>query len=276
MDPGARRVHLLEHLLDGDAFLGAVAELTLAALLQDGADARERVEETIAAEGWRSGDGPLPRYAVAGAMGEVRRLLLAIGVAEGELSSLRECRLTELGRAAALASLRAHALRSQPSLPAAPTPPPPPAARVERAGAVLPPVPGGAPPHLDPADEDERAELIRLAHPEFASAIAAGQDVVIVDDEAVDPRLHLIMHEVVAARLLHEDSPEDWIAFDALLAQGIDPHEAQHAVGRRLVEEIFAELGPPRAPAPPPRGRGDRRARDRRKAQRDARRRNRR
>ena len=50
-------------------------------------------------------------------MGEVRRLLLAIGVAEGERLSLRECRLTELGRAAALASLRAHALRSQPSLP---------------------------------------------------------------------------------------------------------------------------------------------------------------
>ena len=274
MDPGARRVRLLEHLLDGDAFLGAVAELTLAALLQEGADARERVEEAIAAEGWRSGDEPLPRYAVAGAMGEVRRLLLGIGVAEGELLSLRECRLTELGRAAALASLRAHALRSQPSLPAAPTPPS--AARVERAGAVLPPVPGGASPHLDPADEDERAELIRLAHPELASAIDAGQDVVIVDDEAVNPRLHLIMHEVVAARLLHEDSPEDWVAFDALLAQGIDPHEAQHAVGRRLVEEMFAELVPPHAPAPPPRGRGDRRARDRRKAQRAARRRNRR
>jgi hypothetical protein len=274
MDAGARRLHLLEHVLDGDAFLGAVAELTLAAILQDGVDARERVEDAIAAEGWRSGDEPLPRYAVAGAMGEVRRLLLAIGVAEGELLSLRECRLTELGRAAALASLRAHALRSQPSLPAAPIPPSAP--RVERAGAVLPPVPGGASPHLGPADEDERAELIRLAHPELASAIDAGQDVVIVDDEAVNPRLHLIMHEVVAARLLHEDSPEDWVAFDALLAQGIDPHEAQHAVGRRLVEEMFAELVPPHAPAPPPRGRGDRRARDRRKAQRAARRRNRR
>jgi hypothetical protein len=137
-------------------------------------------------------------------------------------------------------------------------------------------VPGGASPHLDPADEDERAELIRLAHPQLASAIDAGQDVVIVDDEAVNPRLHLIMHEVVAARLLHEDSPEDWAAFDALLAQGIDPHEAQHAVGRRLVEEMFAELVPPHAPAPPPRGRGDRRARDRRRAQRAARRRNRR
>jgi hypothetical protein len=56
----------------------------------------------------------------------------------------------------------------------------------------------------------------------------------------------------------------------------MDPHEAQHAVGLRLVEEIFAKFGPPRALAPPPRGRGDRRARDRRRSQRAARRRNRR
>ena len=40
-------------------------------------------------------------------------------------------------------------------------------------------MPGGAPPHLDPADEDERAELIRLAHPELAAALDARQDVVI-------------------------------------------------------------------------------------------------
>jgi hypothetical protein len=140
-------------------------------------------------------------------------------------------------------------------------------------------VPGGAPPHLDPTDEDDRAELIRLAHPELAAAIDAGEEVVVMGGEAVNSRLHLLMHQVVADRLLYDDPPEDWLTFDALLERGADPHEAQHAVGRRLVQELTAEFGPPPAPAPsPPRPRaGDhRRARDRRKAQRAARRRNRR
>ena len=47
--PGARRVHLLEHLLDGDAFLGAVAELTLAAL---------RKTAPMPASGWRRRSRP--------------------------------------------------------------------------------------------------------------------------------------------------------------------------------------------------------------------------
>ena len=108
------------------------------------------------------------------------------------------------------------------------------------------------------------------------AAIDAGEEIVVIDGEAVNPRLHLLMHQVVADRLLHDDPPEDWIAFDALLERGVDAHDAQHAVGRRLVEEMVAEFGTPPAPTPRPRARGDRRARDRRKAQRDARRRNRR
>ena len=274
LTPGARRVRLLQSLLDRDSFHAAVAELTLAALAQDASDADARVADAIAAEGWSRGDGPLPSYAVPSTMTDVRRVLLAIGAAEGDALSRRACRLTELGRAAVLCALRAHALRPPPPLPAPPEPAPQPDLRAERAAAVLPPVPGGAPPHLDPADDDDRAELIRLAHPELAGAIDAGHEVV-VDGEAVNPRLHLLMHEVVAHRLLHDDPPEDWLAFDALLDRGVDAHEAQHALGRRLVEEMVGELGPPPPPEPRPRDRG-RRARGRRKAQRAARRRNRR
>ena len=271
LTPAARRLRLLESLLEGDAFLAAVTELTLAALAQDAADAGARVTKAIAAEGWRSADGPLPSYAVPSTMTNVRRILLAIGAAQGDALSRRECKLTELGRSAVFAALRAHALRS---------PPPPellpqPTLRAERAGAVLPPVPGGAPPHLDPAVEDDRAELIRLAHPELAAAIDVGEEVV-VDGESVNPRLLLVMHQVVADRLLHDDPPEDWLAFEALLDRGVEAHEAQHAVGRRLVAEMVTEFGPPPAPAVRPRSRGDRRARGQRKAQRAARRRNRR
>ena len=119
---------MLESLLDGDTFLAAVAELTLAALAKDAPDAGARVAQAIGAEGWSSDGGPLPSYAVPSAMTDVRRVLLAIGAAEGEALSRRECTLTEPGRAAVLRALRAHALRP-------PRPPPPqPALTNERSG----------------------------------------------------------------------------------------------------------------------------------------------
>jgi hypothetical protein len=280
LSPGARRLHLLVRLLDGDTFRAAVAELTLAALAQDVAETGTRVTEAIEAQGWSSEGGPLPSYAVPSTMTDVRYVLLAIGAAEGDALSLRGgCTLSDRGRAIVLCALRAHAVRRQAALSPPPDPERPPHLRPERVAAALPPVPGGAPPHLDPAEQDDRAELIRLAHPELANTIDAGDQVVVIDGEAGNPRMHLLMHEIVAERLLHDDPPDDWLAFEALLERGVDAHEAQHAVGRRLREELAAELGPPREPAPlapPLRVRGDRRARERRKAQRAARRRNRR
>src|SRR4029453_2737255 len=50
LTPGARRVHLLQSLLDGDTFLAAVAELTLAALAQEASDAGARGGGVIATE----------------------------------------------------------------------------------------------------------------------------------------------------------------------------------------------------------------------------------
>ena len=280
LTPGARRVRILESLLDGDSFLAAVAELTLAALAQGASDAPARVAEAIDEEGWRSDGGPLPSHAVPSTMTEVRRVLLAIGAAEGKALSRGECALTGAGRAVVLCALRAQALRPLPPPPAPPEPLPPPDPLVERAGIVLPPVSGGAPPHLDAADADDRAELIRLAHPELAAAIDLGEEVVVSGGEAVNPRLHLLMHQVVAERLLHDDPPEEWLAFEALLEHGVDAHEAQHAIGRRFVEQLMTEFGPPPAQharaALRERARGDRRARERRKAQRASRRRNRR
>lgn len=283
MTPGARRVLLLEDLLEGHTFFSAVAELTLAALAQGAPEADDRVAEAIAAQGWKDESGTLPSYAVPSTMADVRRLLLAIDAAEGGVTDRRACTLTELGRVAVLCALRAHAMR--------PAPPPSFEAdegwpddenelelRADRVGLALPPVPGGAPPHLSPADDDDRAELIRLAHPDLARAIDAGRETCVVEGTEINPRLHLLMHEIVAHRLLYDDPPEDWALFEALLARGVDVHEAQHAVGQHTVTEMFEEFGPPADSAPPPRARpaGDRRARDRRKAQRAARRRNRR
>lgn len=275
LSPAARRVHLLESLLDGDAFVAAVAELTLAALVRGMPDARARVGDAVAAAGWTSAGGPLPDYAVPSTIHSVRRVLIAIGAAEGDGWSREEITLTEPGRAVVLCALNSHALRPVPA-PVAPDPPSPPDLRAERVALALPPVPGGAPAHLDPVDEDDRAELVRLAHPELAAAIDAGEDLVVTEGETINPRLHLLMHAVVADRLLQDDPPEDWLMFEALLDRGVRPHEAQHIVGQRVVEQMFAELGPPPAPTPRARPGPDRHSRDRRKAQRAARRRNRR
>ncbi len=274
LSPGARRLRLLEHLLDGGSFQAAVAELTFAALLQDEPDVRLRVAEVIDEAGWSSDGGPLPAYAVPSTVTDVLHVLLAIGAAEGGALSRDGCRLTEHGRAIVLRALRAQALRSSPPPAAPPAPPAAPTVRLERVRVALPPVPGGAPPHLDPNDEDDLAELIRLAHPDLAAALDAGEDVAVIDGEPVNARLHLLSHQVVAVRLLYDDPPDDWIAFQALLEHGVDPHEAQHAIGQRFVEELLETLGPPPEPHAADRARGDRRTR--RKAQRAARRGNRR
>ena len=84
LTPGARRVRLLQSLLDGDPFPAAVAELTLAALAQDVSDVSARVAEAIAAEGWCGADGTLPDHAVPSTVTDVRRVLLAIGAADGD------------------------------------------------------------------------------------------------------------------------------------------------------------------------------------------------
>lgn len=281
LTPAGRRMRILESLLDGGSFLAAVAEQTLAALTQDLPDPRKRVEEVIVAEGWNAAGGPLPDYAVPSTITQVLRLLIAIGAAEGDAISLRgRCALTGPGRAAALCALRVRAARAQPSPVPPAEPEPQPVLDLQRAAAALPPVPGGAPPHLDPADHDDRAELIRLAHPELAAAIATGRESVVVDGEAVNPRLHLLMHHVVSERLLLDDPPEDWLTFCALVERGTDPHEAQHAIGQRLVTDLIAEFGPrpdrePARPRPRSRSGADQRARGRRKSQRAARRRNR-
>ena len=138
LTPGARRVFLLERLLEGDAFLAAVAELTLAALAQDVADAGDQVAEVIAADGWRDDGGALPRHAVPAAAAEARRLLLAMGAAKGDSFGRNACTLTELGRSAVLCALGAHAVR----------------ARV-----AMPPVSGGALPGHDIASAVDHAEL---------------------------------------------------------------------------------------------------------------------
>ncbi len=61
---------------------------------------------------------------------------------------------------------------------------------------------------LDPNDPDERSVLIRLAHPTLDDAIERGDDELIVDGRVMNPRVHLVIHEVVATQIIDGDPPE--------------------------------------------------------------------
>lgn len=113
----------------------------------------------------------------------------------------------------------------------------------------LAPAPGAEIPQgdldlLDPADEDDRAALIRAQHPRMAAAIERGEDEVEVGGEIVNPRLHLAMHELVANRLWADDPPGVWQTARELTGQGHDPHEVLHLLGADAMREVWQGMRP--------------------------------
>ena len=96
---------------------------------------------------------------------------------------------------------------------------------------------------LDPADPDERALLIRAAHPELDTAV----ETVIVDGRQVNPGLHLTIHEIVAAQLAEDDPPEVWATAQRLRRLGYGRHEILHMLGAAMTPQLWAALHDQRA-----------------------------
>jgi hypothetical protein len=186
-------------------------------------------------------------------------------------------------------------------------PPPPPSAEdAERVAFATPPTDDPPdwiePERLDPRDADDRALLLRAAHPELLEAIDSGLETVLLDGQELNPRLHLAMHEIVANQLISGDPPEVWATAQRLRALGYGQHEVLHMLGRAMSGELWEawqgrrgydhaahvaaldampdswERERPGGPAPPPPSRASHadQARKRRRAVRAARRRNRR
>jgi hypothetical protein len=103
---------------------------------------------------------------------------------------------------------------------------------------------------LDPDDEDERALLIEVLHPEFADALH-GEDDVIVGGENVNPRLHVAMHQVVANRLLADDPPETWQTVRRLAGLGYDWHNVMHMIASLVTEDVCLASGSIASPTRP-------------------------
>jgi hypothetical protein len=57
-----------------------------------------------------------------------------------------------------------------------------------------------------------------------------------------NPRLHMLMHQVVANQLLADDPPEAWQTVQRLAGLGYDWHSAVHMIGELVTEDLHRTL----------------------------------
>jgi hypothetical protein len=111
--------------------------------------------------------------------------------------------------------------------------------RARRLAFAVPPLPEPADTGaLDPADPDERALLIRAAHPELDTE----RETMIVDGREMNPRLHLTLHEIIAAQLAEHDPPEVWATAQRLRRLGYGRHEILHMLGAAMTHQLWSAL----------------------------------
>ena len=109
----------------------------------------------------------------------------------------------------------------------------------ERMAFAIPPLPGSADTAgLDPADPDDRAHLIRAAHPELDT----DRETVTIDGSELNPRLHLNVHEIVATQLADDDPPEVWETAQRLRRLGYGRHEILHMLGAAIAPQLWAAI----------------------------------
>jgi Domain of unknown function (DUF1841) len=116
----------------------------------------------------------------------------------------------------------------------------------ERLAFAIPPIDDPSdwihPELLDPSDPDDRALLVRAAHPELHAAITDGHETAVVEGQEINPRLHLAIHEVVANQLIATDPPEAWATAQRLIKLGYDRHEVLHMLGAAMSGELWEAL----------------------------------
>jgi hypothetical protein len=91
---------------------------------------------------------------------------------------------------------------------------------------------------LDPGDEDELILLLDAQHAELADAVDSGQ-AMIVKGEPFSPRLHLVMHQIVANQLLVDEPPETWQTVRRLAGMGYDWHNVMHLIARLISDDVY-------------------------------------
>lgn len=89
------------------------------------------------------------------------------------------------------------------------------------------------------ADEELRAVVIRAEHPELEEALQAGVRECEGPNGPMNPRLHLVMHGIVAAQLWEDSPPEVWQAASRLLDSGYERHEILHMLCRPVASQVW-------------------------------------
>ncbi len=92
---------------------------------------------------------------------------------------------------------------------------------------------------LDPRDSDDRTVLIEAEHPELAEAFEDDADRIALDGRSVGPRLHVLMHEVVANQISDDDPPEVWATAERLTSAGYERHDVLHMLGSVAAGEFW-------------------------------------
>lgn len=103
---------------------------------------------------------------------------------------------------------------------------------------------------LDPSDPDDRRILILAEHPELHRAITAGRSEIHVGGEAINPSLHVAMHEIVANQLWDDQPPETWKTARRLVDAGYDRHEILHMLASVVSADVYRVMHDGESPDP--------------------------
>lgn len=95
---------------------------------------------------------------------------------------------------------------------------------------------------LDPHDEHELTLLLEAQHLELEEAFENGEEILKDDGEPTNPRLHIILHVVIANQLLADDPPETWQTVQRLAALGYDWHNVMHLIMGPVGESVYGTL----------------------------------
>jgi hypothetical protein len=93
--------------------------------------------------------------------------------------------------------------------------------------------------YLDPSDEDDRYYFILAEHPELVPAIRDDLDEIEMYGRTMNPRLHLMMHQIVANQLWDDTPPEVWATAKRLMGLGYKRHDIFHMVGSLVTEDVW-------------------------------------
>lgn len=95
---------------------------------------------------------------------------------------------------------------------------------------------------VDLADADLRGELIRREHPDLDRALGEGHATAEVNGHPVNARMHLLMHEVVAAQLWEDEPPEVWQTTKRLLAAGYEREQILHMLAASALDGLWGAV----------------------------------